>query len=328
MIGDCSPIKELRDTVEHVAATDAVVMIIGETGTGKELVAQAIHNCSPRAADNFVPVDLSALPDNLVESVLLGHEKGAFTGAESRRAGLCHHADQDTLFLDEIGEMSRDLQPKLLRFLQTHAVQRVGSPQDELVGTRIVSATNRTVEELLQCGLLREDIFFRLHVIPIHVPALRDRKDDIPVLANALLTRTQTAARRHLSFSSACLDMFYSYSWPGNIRQLQNVVERMAVMARGDVIEATEFELERSSVVGAWQNGQTSNASGNMHSAERNKLGERLLTRMETAERRLIIDALQQTGGCVTEAAAFLGVGTATIYRKIRSLEIRKTVPR
>lgn len=324
MLGNSSPIKELRDIIDHVADSDASVMIVGESGTGKELVAQAVHNCSQRATQDFVPVNMAALPDSLVESVLFGHEKGAFTGADSRQAGLCQHADRGTLFLDEIGEMSRELQPKLLRFLQSQTVQRVGAARIEKVDTRIISATNRTIEELVQHGVLREDLFFRLHVIPIHVPALRDRRDDIPLLANAFLARKQGARKQPLSFSPECLDLFYDYSWPGNIRQLENMVERMSVMAKDDVIEATEFKRECSCLAGVSKNGYASNGNGNSHSAELEQFGERVLTRMESAERRAIIDALDQMAGNVSEAAAFLGVGTATMYRKIRTLEIPK----
>ncbi|MEQ9407008.1 MAG: sigma-54 dependent transcriptional regulator [Fuerstiella sp.] len=330
IVGNSSAVKELRDVIRNVAATDAAVMIMGESGTGKELVAQAIHNCSQRAAQEFVPVNMAALPESLFESVLFGHERGAFTGADSRQSGLCHHAHMGTLFLDEIAEMNRDLQPKLLRFLQEYTVQRVGAARSEMVDARIVSATNRSVEQLVRTGILREDLFFRLHVIPIHVPPLRERRDDVPLLAEAFLARSCRQTGRRLSFTSECLEMFYDYSWPGNIRQLENLIERMVIMAKGDVIDAGAFRHECDSLAFSPQNGhQTNGHYNNGHSGSRipepKILGDRTLTRMESAERQLIIDALRQHDGNVTAAAEYLGLGQATVYRKIRTLEIPKS---
>ena len=330
LLGISPAMKELRAFIRNVAATDAAVMIIGESGTGKELVAKAIHDCSHRAAEEFVPVNMAALPENLVESVLFGHEKGAFTGADARREGLCKHAHKGTLFLDEIGEMNRELQPKLLRFLQELTVQRVGSTRVDEVDVRIVSATNRNAQELVQQNVLREDLFFRLHVIPIHVPPLRERKEDIPLLANAFLKRKCQQMHRNLSFSADVMDRLCDYSWPGNIRQLQNMVERMIVMASGHVIGMGSVPPECFSVACRTPAAYHSHRNGHAEKEEESRivLSDRQLTRMATAERRLIIDALNGHDGNVTAAARFLGVGPATIYRKIRSLEIPKSVVR
>ena len=328
LLGNSSAIKELRDMIRSVAVSDAAVMILGESGTGKELVARAIHDCSHRAAEEFVPVNMGGLPENLVESILFGHEKGAFTGADQAQAGLCEFAHNGTLFLDEIGEMSRDLQPKLLRFLQNHSVQRVGSTQIKKVDSRIISATNRTIDELVGTGLLREDLYFRLYVIPITVPPLRERVEDIPLLAAAFLIRKCRQMRRQLLFSDECLELLCQYNWPGNIRQLENFVERMMVLAKGDVIEAKALPREWFS------SGFSAVGAGRLRNPvkcdpeERVTINDRQLTRMESAERNLIIDALHRHDGIVSHAARFLGLGPATIYRKIRSLEIPKSVVR
>ncbi len=326
LLGNCPAIREMRDVIRNVADSNAAVMILGESGTGKELVARAIHDCSRRAAGQYVPVNMAALPDNLVESVLFGYEKGAFTGADQRQEGMCQHADGGTLFLDEIGEMNRELQPKLLRFLQNHTVQRVGSTLVQKVDARIVSATNRNVHELVNSGLLREDLFFRLHVIPIHVPSLRERKDDIPLLAEAFLKRKCQQTRRQLTFSGDVLERLCEYSWPGNIRQLENLIERMVVMAKCDVIGTKCLPLE-------WFSGGTGQSGARkLHTHFVTDLdqpvlvNDRLLTRMESAERQLIIESLNRHDGNVLAVARFLGVGSATIYRKMRSLEIAKAV--
>jgi two-component system, NtrC family, response regulator HydG len=326
LLGNSAPIREMRDLIRNVADIDAAVMILGESGTGKELVARAIHDCSRRAAGQFVPVNMAALPENLVESVLFGYEKGAFTGADQRQEGMCQHADGGTLFLDEIGEMNRELQPKLLRFLQNHTVQRVGSTAVQKVDARIVSATNRTEQELVSRGVLREDLFFRLNVIPIHVPALRDRKDDIPLLAEAFLKRKSLQTQRNLSFSGDVLERLCEYSWPGNIRQLESLIERMVVMARCNVIGLKCLPSE-------WFPGPPDVTHlGKPHTHFVTDLDQpvlvnnRRLTRMESAERQLIVESLLRHNGNVVAVARYLGVGSATVYRKMRSLGISKAI--
>ena len=328
LLGVSPAMKELRALIKNVASTDAPVMIVGESGTGKELVARAIHQFSRRASEEFVPVNMAALPENLVESVLFGHEKGAFTGADSRREGLCTHAHKGTLFLDEIGEMNRELQPKLLRFLQEQTVQRIGSTRVDEVDVRIVSATNRNVRELVRQGTMREDLFFRLHVIPIHVPPLRDRKEDIPLLANAFLERKCQEMRRNMAFTSDVLKRLSEYSWPGNVRQLQNMIERIVVMATGNVIGMKLVPPEYFSVGCGNQCNQQPDTEVIANSEPYLNRKGRPLTRMQSAERRLIIDALNRHDGNVCAAADFLGLGQATIYRKLRVLEIQKSTLR
>ncbi|MBL8820752.1 MAG: sigma-54-dependent Fis family transcriptional regulator, partial [Planctomyces sp.] len=206
LLGRSSAIRELRDLIRNVAVSNAPVMITGESGTGKELVARAIHDLGVRALQEFVPVNVAALPETLIESMLFGHEKGSFTGADQRQGGYCERAHRGTLFLDEIGEMNRDLQPKLLRFLQNLTVQRIGATTSQKVDVRIISATNRDVKQLIDYGLLREDLFFRLHVIPVYVPPLRERRDDIPLLANAFLKRKCPPWRNKLSISEDLME--------------------------------------------------------------------------------------------------------------------------
>lgn len=325
LLGNSAAIREMRETIRNVADSDAAVMILGESGTGKELIAHAIHDCSPRAAGEYVPVNMAALPENLVESVLFGYEKGAFTGADQRQEGMCQHADGGTLFLDEIGEMNRELQPKLLRFLQNQTVQRVGASSARSVDVRIVSATNRNVHELVHEGVLRKDLFYRLHVIPIIAPPLRERREDIPLLATAFLERRCGRMRKQMTFSEEALERLCEYSWPGNIRQLENLVERLAVTSKCDVIDAKCLPLELFSVM---------TESSALHSIEDHFItdldqhvcvNDRQLTRMESAERRIIIEALHRHDGNVCAVARFLGIGPATIYRKIRTLEITKS---
>lgn len=324
LLGNSAAIREMRELIKSVADSNAAVMILGESGTGKELIARAIHDCSRRSAKEYVPVNMAALPENLVESVLFGYEKGAFTGADNRQEGICHHADGGTLFLDEIGEMNRELQPKLLRFLQNQTVQRVGASMARTVDVRIVSATNRNVEELVQEGILRKDLFYRLHVIPIHSPALRERREDIPLLANAFLERKCRELHKQMTFSQNALDRLSGYSWPGNIRQLENLVERIAVTARCDVIEAGFLPKE-------WFSDQRMDVSFRQREdhfvtdlQQQVCVRDRPLTRMELAERQLIIEALHRHDGNVCAVAKYLGIGPATIYRKMRSLEITR----
>lgn len=325
LLGNSPAIREMRDLIQSVASSNAAVMILGESGTGKELIARSIHDCSRRASGEYVPVNMAALPENLVESVLFGYEKGAFTGADQRRQGMCQHADQGTLFLDEIGEMNRELQPKLLRFLQNQTVQRVGSTSAQPVDVRIVSATNRNVQELVQQGVLRKDLFFRLHVIPIHAPALRERQEDIPLLASTFLERKCAELGRELSFAEDALEQLRQYSWPGNIRQLENLVERLTVTAKCEVIGARCLPLEWFSDMREQTRPRQieDRFIADLHQPIR--INDRQLTRMESAERQLIVEALYRHGGNVCAVARFLGLGPATIYRKMRSLEIPKT---
>jgi DNA-binding NtrC family response regulator len=309
ILGESPSIARIRDLIAEIAPTDAKVLIVGESGTGKELVARAIHEQSLRAAHPFIPVNMAALPSGLVESMLFGHEKGAFTGADCLQKGWAEMADRGTLFLDEIGEMDVALQAKLLRFLQESSFQRVGSSRLQTVDVRILAATNREPAALVREGRLREDLYYRLNVLPIAMPALRERREDIPILANWLLA--QAAQMHHkpvVGFTDGCLDIFHRYDWPGNVRQLENLVQRLVILAHGPEIGVESLPTEM--IVGRPSDAAVLEECG-AH------VGDGLRP-IDQIEKRAIIDALSRSGGNAVEAARMLGVGQATVYRKIK----------
>ncbi len=333
--GSSQAILRLLEEIQSVAPTNAPVLILGESGTGKELVARAIHEQSPRGHGPFVPLNMAALPQNLVESTLFGHEKGAFTGADSSRKGACEQANGGTLFLDEIGEMDIGLQAKLLRFLQERTVQRVGSTQVIRVDVRIVSATNRDPLELIDQGHFREDLYHRLNVVDISVPPLRERAEDIPELAKRFLDRAAAEYNRPVvGMDDEVLEVLARYHWPGNVRQLENVVARLVIKSREPIISLNQVPEEilratsqpdalGSSMAGP---GRESPSAAGDHSHKTGSLSQEeadsLLTPIQRIERQAIIDALNKCGGHVGEAAKALGMGQATVYRKIKTYKI------
>jgi DNA-binding NtrC family response regulator len=315
MIGDSAAMEHVRHLIGAVAETDAKVLILGETGTGKELVARAIHEQSRRIAHPFVPVNMAALPRDLAESLLFGHEKGAFSGADAARKGCCETADKGTLFLDEIGEMDLYLQAKLLRFLQDGTVHRVGSSRPCPVDARVVAATNRSSEELVSDGRLREDLYYRLNVFPIVVPPLRQRREDIPLLAERFLRRVAERTGRGVAeFNSGAMEILQAYDWPGNVRELENLVERLVILARTPCIDADSLpsHLRRP--------GATSPGIDVPKAPHVDDVPE--LRRMDRVERTAILDALSHSKGNVVAAARHLGIGQATLYRKIKRYNI------
>jgi len=322
LVGDSPVMHRTFDLLRSVAPTDATVLVLGESGTGKELAARTLHDLSRRSEGPFVPVNTAALPRELAESLLFGHEKGAFTGADRSQVGMCELADKGTLFLDEIGEMELSLQAKLLRFLQERTIQRVGSPKTITVDVRVVAATNRDLAERVKAGAFREDLYYRLNVVPVRMPPLRERPADIPILAGRFL---KAAAAKHgreeLAFAPETLAVMGRYSWPGNVRQLENVVERLAILCRGPVIypEAIgdEFGLSNSSdtpppPVVLTRSGITSVPQARRDTSE----GD--LRMMDQIERNAITGALEQSTGRVQEAAQLLGLSQATMYRKLK----------
>ena len=297
----------MREIIATVAPTEATVLITGESGTGKELVARAVHGASARANKPLVTVNCAALAENLLESELLGHERGAFTGADRRREGRFLQADGGTLFLDEIGEMPLSLQAKLLRALQQGEVQRVGSDSPITVDVRVIAATNRNLREEVEQKRFREDLFFRLNVISIEVPALRERSEDIPLLAAHFLEKFAARNRKNVKgFAPQALDMLRRYSWPGNVRELQNAVERAVILCTGDLITGPELP---ASVTGAAEQ-----AAPVPETAEASLAGLSL----EALERRAIEDTLRQTEDNKSEAARRLGITRATLHNKLR----------
>ena len=308
IIGSSEKLRRVLVHVAKVAPTDSTVLITGETGTGKELFARAIHKRSRRAAHAFVSVNCAAIPPSLVASELFGHEKGAFTGATQRRLGRFELADGGTIFLDEIGELSPETQVTLLRVLQERTLERIGGDQPIAVNVRVVAATNRDLQAAVEAGAFRRDLFYRLNVFPIHVPPLRDRMDDISLLVEYLTERyAKKAGKKIKNVKKRTLELFQAYDWPGNIRELQNVVERAVILCDGDTLVVDEAWLRRESPP---------------HIASRG------LGRVdEDQEKKMIESALTESRGCVSGpdgAAAKLGIPRSTLESRIRSLGINK----
>jgi formate hydrogenlyase transcriptional activator len=295
--------------IAKVAPTDSTVLIAGETGTGKELVARAIHAKSKRAGRAFVRVHCAAIPQALIASELFGHEKGAFTGALQRRIGRFESADGGTLFLDEVGELPAETQIALLRVLQEREFERVGSGQPIPVDVRVLAATNRDLKAAVASGSFREDLFYRLNVFPIAVPSLRERADDIPLLVEYLVQRSaKNAAKKINRIAKTTLDLFKAYSWPGNIRELQNVVERAVILCDGDTLSVDETWFK--------------------HDPPRSPAAESLYATLADRQREMIEAALRMSKGRVAGpfgAAAKLGIPRQTLDSKIAALGIDKS---
>ena len=296
--------RELVEMVETVAPTEATVLVSGESGTGKELVARAIQAASTRRDKPFVTINCAALAENLLESELFGHEKGAFTGADRRREGRFVQAHGGTLFLDEIGEMPLSLQAKLLRVLQQGEVQRVGCDETIKVDVRVIAATNRVLADEVAAGRFREDLFYRLNVIGLEVPPLRARREDIPLLASTFLERHAAANRKTIKgFTPQAMDAMLRYGWPGNVRELENAVERAVILSGGEYIAERALPL-------AVQNAPVPDADG-----EELALGSMSL---EDVERKAIEATLRETEDNKSEAARRLGITRATLHSKLK----------
>jgi two-component system, NtrC family, response regulator AtoC len=319
IIGVSPALQSVLDTVRQVAPTRATVLLEGESGTGKELIAHAIHQLSPRARRPFVTVHCAALSANLLESELFGHEKGAFTGAFERREGRFEIADGGTLFLDEIGEIDSSVQVKILRVLETRSFERVGGSHTIHSDVRLVAATNRNLKKMVEEEKFREDLFFRLNVITIRLPALRERKEDIPLLAAHFLKEYNRENNKKVqAFSEDVLDLFHRYPWRGNIRELRNVVNHMVVMARGDRITMSEVPHEVK--VGVSEGVPTAHPSGAGAAAGEPRNPASL--NLAEMEQQLIKEALQQTGGNISKAAILLGISRRTLHRKLHELKL------
>jgi two-component system response regulator AtoC len=291
--------QKVKDLINKVATSDATVLLTGRSGTGKELAAKMIHNQSSRENGPFIAVNCAALPESLLESELFGHEKGSFTGADSRKRGRFELADSGTLFLDEIGEMSVNVQTKLLRVLEERMLIRVGGVDQIEVDVRVISATNRELKKEIEQGRFREDLYFRLNVFPIELPNLSDRKEDIVPLAEHFLKR--------LHFSHTTLDkkvsaLLQSYDWPGNIRELRNVLERAAILSGGEPLTIEEFSLEVD----------------NEPIVDSDKMGTNVEGGLVLAEKQMIIDALEKCKGNKTEAARMLKISRRRLYSRMK----------
>jgi two-component system response regulator PilR (NtrC family) len=309
-IGSSPIIEKLKATIRTVAPTSSTVLIYGESGTGKELVARAVHSCSTRATEPFVSINCGAFPETLLESELFGYVKGAFTGASQNKRGLFEVASTGTIFLDEIGEMSVSMQVKLLRVLQERTIRPVGGTQETPVDVRVIAATNRDLQEMVANGTFREDLYYRVSVIPIQVPALRERRDDVELLANHFLKKYSVAAQKSiLRISQESLDALKAFEWPGNVRQLENAIERAVAMEMGNELKV-DFEADRPRARAAAAAG---NGNGSPHVSTDGIDFEKYVAGVE---RSLIESALQQSGGVQIRAAELLKVS----YRSFRHL--------
>ena len=311
IVGQSKPMQELFALVRSLAETDVTVLIQGETGTGKELIARAIHYNSPRRSRRFLAVNCGALAETLLQSELFGHEKGAFTGADTRRKGIFEAADGGTLFLDEIGEISPSTQVKLLRVLQDGEFQRVGGTDTIRVNARILSATNQQLEDLVKTGRFRQDLYYRLNVFPIRVPPLRERAQDIPLLVDHFIEVANPKLRKTIrGVSPDTMSVLMSHQWPGNVRELENVVQRTMVVAKHEIVEIADVPRELRG-----EDDVPSRATQDL----------RGLARTSTAlvETQTILDALAKTGGNVTHAAKALGVSRATLQNKMKAYGLR-----
>ena len=306
MLGTSPQMQAAFALIRKVAGTDAPVLLLGESGTGKEMAAAAVHRRSVRKGGPFVAINCNAIPENLLESELFGHEKGAFTGAHVQRKGLLETASGGTLFLDEIGELPPAIQVKLLRFLQEQRLQRVGGRQEIQVDTRLVAATNADLKQLIDAGKFREDLYFRLAVVTIRLLPLRERGEDIVFLAREFLQRyAAQSGRTKLVFAPDALRAMARYSWPGNVRELQNRVKRAVIMTSGSRVTAKDLELERDQDMASLS-------------------APTLRQARENVEREMIQQALKKNAGKITSAAADLGISRPTLYELMEKLGITK----
>jgi DNA-binding NtrC family response regulator len=312
--------RDLYPLLERICATDSTVLIQGESGTGKELIAQMIHSNSSRAAERFVVLDCGAMPGSLIESELFGHAKGAFTHAAETRKGLFELADRGTLFIDEIGSLPMDLQPRLLRALQEGQIRRIGENQMRSVSVRVVAATNVDLQERVKKGLFRLDLYYRLAVLKVELPPLRERKEDIPLLAEYFLQNFSKKMKREpMRFEQGVVESLCSYGWPGNIRELKNVIEAGVVLSRGPVLTAQDLRM-------AGFPGGPADAAHGRRPGHEIELPGSLPAYLESLERRMILKALEDNNWVQKDAAEKLGISPRVLCYKIKKLEIN--IPR
>jgi DNA-binding NtrC family response regulator len=309
LIGTGPEMRKIYQVIEQAAPTSASVLITGDSGTGKELVAQTIHQLSPRASFPFVAINCAAIPETLLESEIFGHEKGAFTGASDRRQGCFELADRGTLFLDEIGEMTPQTQVKLLRVLQERTFRRLGGRTEQSVDVRVIAATNVEPLEAVQNGKLREDLYYRLNVFAFRLPLLRERKEDLPLLVQAFIHEFNTRNQKSIAgLDQEAMQIIEQYSWPGNVRELRNVIERATILAPGPLVEPKHLPASLTGETVKAQPPQVALGPG---------------TTVAEAERRLIMMTLEHTRDNKTRAAEILGISLKTLHNKLNKLRLR-----
>jgi len=335
IIGESKPIRDVFDVVTRAAGSQSTVMIYGESGTGKELIARALHKNSPRASKPFIAVNCGAIPHELLEGELFGYEKGSFTGAVNTRIGRLELANQGTIFFDEIGDMPTSLQVKLLRVLAEREIDRIGSTKPTSIDIRVITATHRNLEESIKAGSFREDLFYRLNIIPINLPPLRERKTDVPLLANHFLKQlNETGAPK--TISDEAMQFLVNYSWPGNIRELANFVERMVVLSIGSTITPRDLPEK---VLGdtpkeKWrllEKEEEGNPAQILQQSLRQSFyvgipeeGINLKKMVEEFEKELLLEALEKTGWVKNKAANLLDLNRTTLVEKLKKLKIAK----
>ncbi|GAB5046793.1 sigma-54-dependent transcriptional regulator [Thermodesulfovibrio sp. TK110] len=309
LIGSSQAMKKIKTQIEMIARGDSRVLILGESGTGKELVARTIHLLSHRASAPFVEVNCAAIPQELIESELFGHEKGAFTGAIDRKIGKFELANEGTLFLDEIGDMSLLTQAKLLRVIETQKFQRVGGTRDITVNVRIISATNKDLTEEIKKGNFREDLYWRLNVVPIYIPPLRERKEDIPELINYFIDEfNREKGWKKKTVEHQAMKILQNYDWPGNVRELRNAVERLMIMVSKDVVEISD--IENTGIIMSKAKEETCFSYTSLKQAR------------DAFEREFILRKLKENNWNMTKTAEIIGIERSNLYKKIKSLGI------
>jgi len=317
IVGQSVAMQEIFSMIRMVAKSNATVLITGASGTGKELVAQAIHNLSPRNRKMFLDINCGAIPRELLENELFGHERGAYTGADKRYMGSCERADGGTLFLDEISEMDPLLQVKLLRFLQERSFVRIGGNEPISVDVRIVAATNRVISKDVEKGRFREDLFYRLNVVPIHIPPLRERREDIPLLAKHFLDKYSTKNEKiFMDFAPQAMEALTAHDWPGNVRELENIIERVVVLFNDSRVKLQHLPQ-------AMQRIRSHAGPGALPEPSMAPLDGQRIIPLELVEKYAIEVALKRCLGNVSEAARKLKIGQATLYRKIKQYGLR-----
>jgi DNA-binding NtrC family response regulator len=317
IIGQTPEMEKLFDMIRLLADdSDSTILIHGESGTGKELVAKAVHNNSPRRNKNFVPINCAAIPEELLESELFGHEKGSFTGATANKKGRLHHAEGGTLFLDEIGDMQPLLQAKILRVIQEKEFEPVGSVKSVSANVRIVAATHRNLEEAIKKGTFREDLYYRLNVVPLHIPPLHRRREDIPLLLETFAQRFCYSKNRPLfNFAQSTIERLQQYPWPGNVRELENLVQRLSILHSGKTVFPEDLpekylQDENDTPLNAGTHGERTDFN----------------TQVSEFEDRLILQALMKTGGNKKEAAELLNLKRTTLLEKIKKKQLGKNL--
>jgi two-component system nitrogen regulation response regulator NtrX len=333
IVGNSPTLRRVLESVQRAAPTNATVMLLGESGVGKELVARTIHRNSPRAGQRFIQVNCAAIPEELIESELFGHEKGSFTGATEKQIGKFEQADRGTIFLDEVGDMSPKTQAKVLRVLQEQEVERLGSARTIKVDVRVIAATNKNLEDAIQRGEFREDLFFRLNVIPIQVPPLRDRREDIPLLVQHLAKRTSEEHNlKPKRFDPRAMEALQRYRWRGNIRELRNTIERLMIMAPDDLVHVEDLPAEfrgdspsRPSVsepVASAQAGAGEPGAARSQTPAPGTLREF----KEAAERAFLVERLRENNWNISKTAEALDTPRSNLYKKLEQYGIKQEV--